>query len=245
MPDYRAGARAAWGLVDLTQPNAYPSAVLFDLDGTLIDSEHLWASAQRELLESAGARWSPEFTKNLVGVSLIRGATYLQEVSGLMGSPEQIVAKMVSSVSSGLRAAPLPWRDGIPQMLNLLTKLEVPAAIVTSSYRPIAEAVLAGAPSGSFAGAVAGDEVDFPKPHPEPYLQAAELLGVPIESCLIVEDSPTGVASALASGGISVAIPHEVPVAPASRLSRLRSAAEIDQGVLERLRAGEIIDTVL
>ncbi len=221
-----------------------PAAVLFDLDGTLIDTEPMWSRAQRDLLQEGGAEWSPKFTNNLVGVSLLEGANYLREVGNLRSSPEEIVETMVQSVSAALATEEVRWRQGIKKLIRMLNTLNVPSALVTSSYRPIADAAAAAAPLGTFAAIVAGDEVTEPKPHPEAYLRAAELLQVPIRSALIIEDSPVGVASGLASGGITVAIPHEVEVEPHSELSRLRSAAEIDLSLLRLLRAGVVVDSV-
>jgi HAD superfamily hydrolase (TIGR01509 family) len=108
----------------------------------------------------------------------------------------------------------LPWRPGARELLAELHTLGVPCALVTMSYRLLADAVLAALPPGSFAAVVAGDDVTHGKPHPEPYLTAAARLGVLPEDCVAIEDSPTGLASAVAAGVPALGVEHLVPLEP-------------------------------
>lgn len=220
-----------------------PSAVLFDLDGTLVDTEPLWLSGQRHLVQQHGTKWDPRVADEVVGVGLLEGAELLARYTGIRWEPAAIVEYLVDYVRTGMAQRDPQWFPGVPTLFDLLQRLEVPAAIVTSSYRSLAEVVVGAAPTGMFSTVVSGDEVTNAKPHPEPYLIAATELAVPIHGCLVVEDSPPGVASGLASGAVTVAIPKSIPIPPAEGLSRLRSAEELTEGTLRRLVAGEVLDT--
>jgi len=111
----------------------------------------------------------------------------------------------------------------------------VPCALVTMSWRRLADAAIAAAPDGSFTTSVTGDEVARGKPHPDPYLAAAAALGVAPERCVAIEDSPTGVASALAAGCATLGVPHVVPLESATGLTIVDSLVGIELGQLERL----------
>jgi HAD superfamily hydrolase (TIGR01509 family) len=110
----------------------------------------------------------------------------------------------------------IPWRPGAQDLLSALGFCGVPCALVTMSYRRLADAVLAGLPPRTFAAVVSGDDVARGKPHPEPYLTAAARLGVPPSACLAIEDSPTGIASAQAAGVPVLAVPLQVPIPAAA-----------------------------
>src|SRR5690606_3250690 len=102
------------------------------------------------------------------------------------------------------------FQPGALELLAQLTAAGVPSAIVTASYRPMVDAVVALTPPGSFAAVVTGDEVARGKPDPLPYLRAAELLGVDPEHCVAIEDSPPGITAALASGARTLGVPHQL-----------------------------------
>lgn len=221
-----------------------PSAVLFDLDGTLVDTEPLWLTGQRRLAETHGTHWDPRVGHEIVGVGLLEGAELLAKYTGVNWEPAAIVDYLIDFVRAGMLQQRLEWFPGVPDFFSLLQRLQIPAAIVTSSYRSLAEVVVEAAPLGLFSTVVSGDEVVNAKPHPEPYLTAATHLDVAIGRCLVIEDSPPGVASGLAAGAMTVAIPKVIPIPPASGLSRLRSAEELTEATLRRLAAGEILDTL-
>jgi HAD superfamily hydrolase (TIGR01509 family) len=191
-----------------------PQAVLWDMDGTLVDTEPYWISCEYALVESHGGTWSDEHAHAVVGNDLLATAHYIRRHGGVDLAPEEIVETLLDGVVRQVREH-IPWRPGAQQLLADLLAEGIPCALVTMSYRRLAEAVVLTLPPGTFATLVTGDEVDNGKPHPEPYLEAAARLGVAPGDCLAIEDSPTGVASAQAAGVPVLAVSHLVPIAPA------------------------------
>ncbi len=181
--------------------------MLWDMDGTIIDSEPLWLSAELALLERYGLALTPEVRDQLIGSGLWDAAELFREL-GVPLSADEIVAEWVQHVGAGMREHAPHWRPGARELLESLRVAGIPSALVTMSVRSLAEHMVELLPPGTFNTIIAGDEVDHAKPHPQPYLLGAAALGVPIEQCLVFEDSPTGLASAVASGAVSVGIPN-------------------------------------
>jgi HAD superfamily hydrolase (TIGR01509 family) len=129
----------------------------------------------------------------------------------------------------------LRWRPGALALLGAVREAGVPTALVTSSGRRLVEVALDTLGRRNFDAVVCGDEVESAKPHPEPYLTAARLLGVPIDRCVAVEDSPAGVASAVAAGAAVLAVPAEVPLDPVDGVHLRDSLAGVDLAVLAAL----------
>lgn len=192
-----------------------PAAVLWDMDGTLIDSEPLWLAAEHAMLARYGIELSPELSERMVGSGLRAAAGLFQEL-GVPLETEEIIAEWAEGVIAGLRAAEPQWRPGALELLGSLSEAGIPSALVTMSVRAIADVVLEMLPEGTFAASVTGDEVAHEKPHPEPYLRGAELLGAAIEECLAIEDSAPGVGSARAAGAIAIGVPNLVDLSQAS-----------------------------
>lgn len=188
-------------------PNNYPAAVLFDMDGTLIDSEHHWLSSEQELASSWGGKWTNDDGEALIGMSLYQSTQLIKEKIGIDLTPGEITDLLTDSVIEKLEAN-LVWRPGVLELLTQLSARGVKTAIVTMSMRRMALRVAAKLPTGKFDVVVAGDDVTHGKPHPEPYLRAAEQLGVDIRDCIAFEDSVTGLTSAEASGAIAIGIPN-------------------------------------
>jgi len=186
-------------------------AVLWDMDGTLVDTEPLWIAAEHELAERHGAGWSEELALSLVGWNLLDSGRFIRDHMGLDMSPEQVVELMLDRVVDGVRGG-VEFRPGVLDLLAEQRRSGVPAALVTMSYRRLAEAVVAALPAGTFAAVVVGDEVANGKPHPEPYLTASALVGADPSRCVAIEDSITGATSAQAAGCHVLAVPHHVPV---------------------------------
>jgi HAD superfamily hydrolase (TIGR01509 family) len=210
-------------------------AVLWDMDGTLVDTEPYWINAEHEIVEAHGGRWSDEFAHELVGKDLMVSAQCIRDNSPITWEPERVIEELLIRVIAQVREH-VPWRPGARELLESLREQGVPSALVTMSWRSFAEAVLDALPDGSFAVVVTGDEVERGKPHPEPYLRAADLLGVSPSDCVALEDSPTGVASAVAAGVPTVAIPHVVAVPEQPGAVQVSSLAGI--GVTELAELG-------
>ena len=200
-----------------------PAAVLWDMDGTLVDTEPFWFEAETTLVERFGGTWTVEQARSLVGSGLRDGAAVLQQ-HGVAMPLDEIVAWQTDHVTERLQHE-IPWRPGALGLLEALREASVPTALVTMSVRRMAEAVVAAVPFGGFDVIVAGDDVRRPKPDPEAYLRAAELLGVAIGACVAIEDSPPGLASAVQAGAAVVGVPH-MAVLPEGDRWRLWSTLE-------------------
>ncbi len=190
-----------------------PDAVLWDMDGTLVDTEPYWIAAEHEIVEGAGGRWSQEYAHQLVGNDLRVSAAFIRDHSPIDWDVDRIIEELLVRVIARVRAH-VPWRPGARDLLTGLADAGVPCALVTMSWRSLADAVLDALPEGTFGTVVTGDSVEHGKPHPEPYLAAASALGAAPERCVAIEDSPTGVRSAVAAGVRTVAVPHVIPIPP-------------------------------
>lgn len=188
-----------------------PAAVLWDMDGTLVDSEHYWLSSERSLAAEHQESWTEQDGLDLVGMSLFESSKIIKQKIGSDLEPEQIIQRLTDSVVAKL-AVSIPWRPGAQELLRELKKYKVKTALVTMSMSRMANQVVDQMPFHAFDVVVAGDDVVFGKPHPEPYLKAAELLGVNPEDCIAFEDSLTGLRSAEAAGTIAIGIPNIIPI---------------------------------
>jgi HAD superfamily hydrolase (TIGR01509 family) len=216
-----------------------PQAVLWDMDGTLVDSEPCWIVAEQELVEAHGGSWSHEQARALFGITLSEAANVLR-VAGVDLPSEQIVDALIARVTEQLRVT-TPWQPGALELLAELRELGVPCALVTMSYRALAERVVEMVPPGAFEVVVCGDDVTHDKPHPEPYLLAAERLSVDVTRCIAIEDSPTGIASARAAGAATLGV-GELSRTPG--LHRVPSLDGVDARLLARVLAGGLVDLV-
>lgn len=207
------------------------AAVLWDLDGTIIDSEPLWMAGEHELAERYGKTWTQEDGLALVGNSLIGSGEYIKKRLDADMSPEEIVDFLVVRLAAALREE-IPWRPGARELIDALHAEGTPQALVTMSYESIAEPIAAVTP---FAAVVTGDKVTSGKPHPEPYLLAAEMLGVDAADCLAIEDSGTGATSANAAGCRVLVVPHFVNVPDAPRRTQLPTLEHVGPDALRAL----------
>lgn len=190
-------------------------AVLWDMDGTIVDTEPYWIAAEHALVEAHGGTWSHEQAMQLVGQSLTFSAGVLQEAGVDLGIRE-IIDTLTGAVASSVQRQ-VPWRPGARELLEELHLAGVRCALVTMSEGPLARQVVASLPRPYFEVLVTGDTVAQGKPHPEAYLTAVEWLqdsdpDLAIHHCVALEDSAPGVAAAVASGVATVAIPHIVPL---------------------------------
>jgi HAD superfamily hydrolase (TIGR01509 family) len=212
------------------------SAVLWDLDGTLVDTEPYWLRAETELVAAHGGTWTQADAHALVGSDLLDAAAYIRRVGGVDLDPVDIVTMMMGRVIEQMADDP-PWQPGALDLLSALGADGVPCALVTMSWRRLAGAIVELLPTGTFAAVIAGDEVERGKPHPDPYLAAADRLDVDPGSCIAIEDSPTGARSAQAAGCFVVGVPHLVEL-PANLVDAMvPSLAAVDVPTLRRLLA--------
>lgn len=189
-------------------------AVLWDLDGTLVDTEPSWIAAEYRLVESFGGAWDDEHARALVGNPLLVSAAYIREHGGVELPLAEIVDRLLVEVVAAVERE-VVWRPGVPRLLSELRAAGVPCAMVTMSYQSLAQSVASQLPPGTFATMVTGEQVAQGKPDPEAYLTAAQRLGVQPSRCVAIEDSPAGVASAEAAGCVVLAVRNQVPLADA------------------------------
>ncbi len=201
-----------------------PAAVLWDMDGTLVDTEPDWMACERELVESHGGTWTTEDGLALVGCDLLAAGAYIRKRGRVPMTAEQIVDWMLDRMVVRV-IQDVTWQPGARELLADLRSAGVPCALVTMSYRRLADAVVRRLPAGSFAALVTGDEVEHGKPHPEPYLTAAARLGVDPSECVVIEDTSTGAAAGVAAGCRVLAVPHVVDIDPALDVPILTSLA--------------------
>jgi HAD superfamily hydrolase (TIGR01509 family) len=194
-----------------------PEAVLWDMDGTLVDSEKLWDIGLRELTEQLGGELDAKTRDSLVGSNMDSTVRVLFALVGLEPEPAAMekATQWLNERTASLFRAGLPWRAGAREVLESLQAHGVPMALVTSTERSLTELALDSIGRSFFTATICGDEVGgHNKPDPTPYLMAADLLGVPATRCVAVEDSPMGMRSAVAAGCTVLVVPAEVPVAP-------------------------------
>jgi HAD superfamily hydrolase (TIGR01509 family) len=181
------------------------------MDGTLVDTEPYWIVAEHAIVEEAGGVWNDEYAHQLVGNDLMVSAEFIRDNSPVELDPVEIVEELLRRVIVQVREH-VPWRPGAVELLTALREAGVPNALVTMSWRSLADSVVGALPEDAFVAVITGDEVEHGKPHPEPYLAAARALGVDVRDCVAIEDSPTGVRSAVAAGVPTLAVPHVVAV---------------------------------
>lgn len=185
--------------------------VLWDMDGTLVDTEPLWMAAETELVSSFGGVWTHENAMACVGKGLEDSSAIIQ-AAGVRLSIDEITRWLTDHVKAHLNPETMPWRAGAREFLESLRDAGIPTALVTMSLHDMAQHVADQLGFVGFDAIIAGDDVEHAKPHPDPYLRGAAAIGVPIEDCVAFEDSNIGLASAIASGACAIAIPWIVPI---------------------------------
>jgi HAD superfamily hydrolase (TIGR01509 family) len=185
------------------------------MDGTIVDTEPYWIEAEHALVAAHGGQWSHAQAMQLVGQSLVFSAGILQE-AGVDLERREIIDILTAHVISQVRNS-VPWRPGARELLDELHTAGVRCVLVTMSEGPLARQIVGSLPRPYFDFLVTGDTVTHGKPHPEAYLKAVELLqlqdpGLTLRECVALEDSGPGVAAAVASGVVTVAIPHIMPL---------------------------------
>ena len=250
----RRSGRQRRGAQSATDP---PGAVLFDMDGLLVDTEPLWTIAEERVAARYGGAFTPELKARMIGKRLDLAVIILLEGLGTDGARRarpDVVAKELLTEMVDLLAGGAPLQPGAIELLDALRAARIPLALVSSSFRALVDAALRDVGADRFTVSIAGDEVARGKPDPEPYLTAARRLGVVPARCVVLEDAPAGLASALAAGCACVYVPSfpdepadELPAAqadgpaaqhvdePAGRLARRASLTEVDLELLGSL----------
>lgn len=211
------------------------AAVLFDMDGLLVDSEPLWYDVEAEITHSFGGEWRHEDQAACLGGPLQATARRILARSTAPADLPDIEERLIEGMADRLRRG-VPLLPGAANLLTGVQKRGIPTALVSSSERRLMDIALSGLTDHIFGASVAGDEVLARKPDPEAYLLAAAKLGVDPTCCVALEDSRTGVAAAEAAGCVCVAVPDLVPIGATPTRPVLSSLADIDADWLVALR---------
>ena len=184
-------------------------AVVFDLDGVLLDTEELWDEARRQITDERGGSWRDDAQRAMMGMSSPEWSRYMHDVLGVPDPPEQISAEVVKRLEALYRER-LPLVPGALEAVRRIGE-RWPLAIASSSNRPLIDLFLELTGTGDlFRATVSSEEVERGKPAPDVYLEAARRLGVSAASCAAIEDSENGIRSAAAADMRMIAIPNRV-----------------------------------
>jgi HAD superfamily hydrolase (TIGR01509 family) len=213
------------------------NAVIFDLDGLLLESEQVWNASKRRLTEERGGRWRSEAEHEMLGMSSLEWSRYMHEELDVPLEPPEISREVVGLMIESYERE-LPLLPGAEEAVRRIAE-PWPLGLASSSNREIIDTVLRRTGwSELFAVTVSSEEVERGKPAPDVYLEAARGLRAPAERCVAVEDSNAGIRAALAAGMGVVAIPNEAYPPDPDVLSRARvvlhSLNELDDGAIER-----------
>jgi HAD superfamily hydrolase (TIGR01509 family) len=214
-------------------------AVLFDMDGLLVNTEPMWFEVEHAVMARLGGEWTHEDQQALVGGSLHRSVGYLLSRATRPAEPDQVADWLIGGMAELLAERDVTAMPGAIELVTAVRAAGISYALVTSSERVIMDAALASLARRdvTFPVTVCGGDVRNTKPHPEPYLRAADLLGADPASCVALEDSPSGVAAAEAAGCVTIAVPGVAPVAHRSGRIVVVSLADIDVPFLRSLFA--------
>jgi HAD superfamily hydrolase (TIGR01509 family) len=214
-------------------------AVLWDMDGTLVDSEKLWDIAMHALYARMGGTLTAEVRESTVGGSSETVMRIVYDDLGLEPDPAAMAdsADWLHDYTGELFERGLPWLPGAQELLDGLAAAGIPMALVTNTRRDLAERALNSIGRHYFSVTVCGDEVESGKPAPDPYLRAADLLGVSTTSCLAVEDSVTGTTAAERAGCPVLVVPNDVEVPGGAGRRHVSSLTEVEPADLRDIHS--------
>ena len=184
-----------------------PAAILWDMDGTIVDTEPAWIRAEQALLKRWGLEMTATDATDWVGIGLWDLAEIFQH-RGVDMTADEIVQWMTEHVNDEIFSGDLDWRPGARELAQAASQHGLTNVLVTMSTRSQAERIIALLPPGTFSGIVGGDDVDRPKPYPDPYLLGAKVAGVAPDRCIAIEDSITGATSAHRAGTCVIGVTH-------------------------------------
>jgi HAD superfamily hydrolase (TIGR01509 family) len=218
-------------------------AVLFDMDGTLVQTEEYWGEAMFELADRLGGRMSDEARAQTVGTSMRTSMRVLYDDLDVVRSEEQLLADAdwVELRAAELMAGGIRWRPGAAELLRAVAGADLGSALVTTTPRRTADIVLrlirADLGMDPFSVTICGDEVPARKPDPAPYRQAMAALGVGPDECVVIEDSEVGIASGLAAGAAVLGVPMLQVVEPAAGLTLREDLSGVGLAELDEILA--------
>jgi HAD superfamily hydrolase (TIGR01509 family) len=205
------------------------AGVLFDMDGTLVDTEPLWNEAERTLMADFNTPWTEEDNKVCIGGPADRVTNYMadkvRDTGQTRPDPTMFMAGFFSFMIEKLTNEPLNVQEGALDLLQEVSDSGLPTALVSTSPRMLMDAVLTNMGQHWFDFTLSGDEVERPKPDPLPYQQASATLGVDPGWCIAIEDSPPGAQAARASGAFVVALTHSADFETTARQRAIPSLA--------------------
>jgi HAD superfamily hydrolase (TIGR01509 family) len=207
------------------------SAILFDMDGTLVDSEPLWFQAEKQVMAEVGSTWEQSDQINCLGGPMEKTERYMQERSGNI-KPFGYFSERLNDVMDEKLKHELKLMPSALEILLDCKSAQIPMALVTASTGRQMRAVLERFPTGIFASTVSKDDVEHSKPDPAPYKLAANQLGVDIERCLVLEDSITGVQSGLRAGAQVIGIPHLVQMQSHENLRVVKALSDLSLNLI-------------
>lgn len=215
-------------------------AVLFDMDGLLVDSEPEWFEVESEVYARLGGKgaWSQEHARSLVGNALEVSAAEMVALAGAQEAADVVAGWFVDGMAQRLRRG-VAFKPGGVLLLSELAEAGVAVGLVSSSYRRLVDIVVAQLPPGSVRASVAGDEVARGKPHPEGYLTALQVLGARAAATVVLEDSSTGATAGAAAGCVVVVVPDVAPIPRQHPWHEVPSLRALDVAALRALLGGD------
>ncbi len=207
---------------------------MFDMDGLLVDTEPLWFEVENQIMARLGGTWSHADQERLIGGSVVRSIGYMLARATVPAAPATVASWLVDGMVALVMEGDMPMMPGARALLDEVVSAGIPYALVTSSERPIMDAVIAKI-GVAFGTTVCAADVRAGKPDPEPYLLASKLLGAHPHRCVVLEDSPNGVAAAEAAGCAVVAVPSLVPIPLRAGRAVAASLDDINLGMLRAL----------
>jgi HAD superfamily hydrolase (TIGR01509 family) len=210
--------------------------VLFDMDGLLVDTEPLWFETETDVMARLGAPWSTDDQEHLLGGSMEYTVAYLLSKATVPAQPREVARWMLEGMLARAAQGRIAVRPGARDLVTRVAAAGIPYALVTSSEREFADAVLKGT-ALPFPVTVTADDVDKTKPAPDPYLHAARLLGAAPAQCVALEDSLNGATSATLAGCKVIAVPSLLPIPAAPGRLVVTSLTEVSLETLRTLAA--------
>lgn len=215
-------------------------AVLWDHDGTLVDTEPYWIEAELDLAAQFGAAWTEEDAIAVVGSPMAESARRMQLAGVRMEIPD-IIDDLCARVVDSIEQKGIRWLPGVTDLFAEIAEAGIRCAIVSNAWRSVVEKTAAALPPGVIEFMLTGDEMKFAKPDPWPYRTAAEALGVPVENTIAIEDSVSGTLSAEAAGMAVLVVPSVAEVPDIPGRSRAASLADINLDTLRSIVAGDVL----